>query len=304
MNPQFKKTIIFISGTILIIFLLQYNLVPLQINTQIQRASFLADNKKCEEAFNVMEKVLGQRSFLDAYLRVKYVENIKTCAEFYPEKNLEYAIKGVELMKEAVKTRPLYSRLWLFLGSFTTIKANAEQNPEAKANLLKEAGSFFDKASQLAPNHQEILTESAKADMVAKNYQAMKEKSEKCIALDPKLGDCYWTKALSEIYLKDFENAEKDIQLAQDNRFQTNSISSLHQLALAYAVIENFKELAIVYEKLIEINPETAQYHSSLAFTYYNLREYKKAREEAAKFLELMPEAKDEVNAFLKTLPY
>ncbi len=299
-----KPVVIFVLSRALMIFLWQYNFLPFQINGQIQKANFLAEDKKCDQAFNKLDNAINKHSFLDAYIRIKYVEIIKTCAEVNPDKDLEYAKRGTKLMQEAVKIRPLYSRLWLFLGSFTTIKANSEKDPGAKKNLVEEANSYFEKARQLAPNHQEILVEQAKIDMVTGNYQAMKEKAEKCITLDPTLGDCYWTKALSEIYLKDFDEALLDIKTATNGIFSTTSVSSLSQLANAYAATENYKELATTYEKLIEINPGIAQYHSSLAFTYAQMGEYKKAREEAMIFLQLMPEAKDEVDLFLKTLPY
>ncbi|TSC95178.1 MAG: Tetratricopeptide repeat protein [Parcubacteria group bacterium Licking1014_1] len=299
-----KPVLIFVSVLALVIFLWQYNFLPFQINGQTQKAIFLAEDKKCDRAFALMDNVLPRHSFLDAYLRIKYIETIKICAEFYPEKSLEYANRGAELMLEATKIRPLYARLWIFLGSFTTIKASAEKDPALKTALMNEADSYFKKAKELAPNHQEILLESAKIDMVSGNYRAMKEKSEKCVTLDPTIKDCYWIKALSEIYLKDFENAKIDIRNAEKRGFQIASLSSLHQLANAYATVENYDELIIIYQELIKINPHIPQYHSSLAFTYAQTGEYKKARQEAMIFLKLMPEAKEEVNLFLKTLPY
>lgn len=124
------------------------------------------------------------------------------------------------------------------------------------------------------------------------------------LLLDSSLVDCYWMRAISEIYLKDFDKAQLDIKTASNETFNATSTLWLYQLVNAYSATENYKELAATYEKLIEINPKVAQYHSSLAFTYAQLGEYKKAREEAVKFLQLMPEAKNEVDAFLNTLPY
>lgn len=299
-NAPWKKIVIAVLFTALVIFLWQYNLKPLQINAQIQKANFLSESKKCDQAFAILDNILPRHSFLDAYARIKYVEYIKTCAQFFPEKNLAYAQRGVELMKEAVKMRPEYSRLWLFLGSFTTIKANAQQNSDSKKSLIEEADSYLQKASQLAPNHQEVLIEQAKTDMVAGRYQAMKEKAEKCITKDPSLKDCYWTKALSEIYLGDFKKAEEDMQLSG---FQTNTVLLLHQLVNAYATIKNYPKLAKIYNQLITLNPNVPEYHASLAFTYANMKEYKKSRQEASIFLQLMPSAKDEVEMFLKTIP-
>ena len=67
--------------------------------------------------------------------------------------------------------------------------------------------------------------------------------------------------------------------------------------------ISDYKNLAIVFEKLVALNPTAIQYHSSLAVVYKNLGEYAKARQEALKTLELSPASKQNVDAFLSTLP-
>lgn len=70
------------------------------------------------------------------------------------------------------------------------------------------------------------------------------------------------------------------------------------------------EELSItkyLYLQLIANKPKTVIYHFYLARVYKDLGDYEKAREEALKFIELSiklsPDAKDEVDAFLKTLP-
>jgi len=298
-----KGLITGILSVFLILFLWQYNFLPLQINAKINKADGLIVNKKCDEALLLMDGALSSRSFLDGYVRSSYIDEIKKCANIYPENNLAYAKKGVEILQEAVKIRPLYSRFWIFLGSFTTIEANSKETAIEKNDLLNQANSYFDKALKLAPNHQEVIIEQAKANMVAGNYNLMKQEAENCIAKDPSLGECYWVKGLSEIYLKEPDIAASDIKKAEDQRFDTSSVLSLHQLVNVYADTKNYKDLANVYEKLITLRPEVPEYYSSLAFTYYQLGEYQNAHDKALKFLELMPEAKSEVNAFLDMLP-
>jgi len=298
-----KGLIMGILSILLILFLWQYNFLPLQINAKINKADGLIVNKKCDEALSLMDNALSSRSFLDGYIRSSYIDDIKKCANLYPENNLAYAKKGVEILQEAVKIRPLYSRFWIFLGSFTTIEANSKETATEKNDLLSQANSYFNKSLELAPNHQEVIIEQAKANMVAGNYALMKQEAEDCIAKDQSLGECYWIKGLSEIYLKDKDNAANDIKKAEEKRFNTSSVLSLHQLVNVYADTKNYTELAAVYEKLITLRPDVAEYYSSLAFTYYQLGEYEKSREKALKFLELMPEAKAEVESFLKLLP-
>lgn len=300
-NPK-KRAVAIILFCVLLLFLWQYNIKPFLINIQINMADYLISKKDCPDGFQKMEKILPQHSFLDSFLRIQYIRAIQKCAENNPANSVIYAQKGAELLQEAVKIQPFYSRSWIFLGAFTTIIANAEKDQVKKNNLLSEADRYLKKANELAPNHQEIILEQAKIELIRQDYPVMKEKAKECILLDPNLGDCYWFKALSEIYLKDFNSARDDINKASNGIFYATSILSLQQLVNAYTSVENYKELVATYKKLIDKSPQTPKYHSALAFAWAKIGEYKKARYEALIFLRLMPEAKDEVDYFLKTL--
>ena len=297
---KYKTPIIIVLFILLVLFLWQYNILPLKINAEINKASDLANRKYCGRALGLMDKILPKHSFLDSYARMEYVEFTKTCNDYFPENNLTYIKRGAELISEAVKIQPLYTRYWILLGSSTTILAAQEKNADAKNNLLKQASSYFDKAGQLGPKHQEVLIGRAKMEIVAGDYEKAKKYSEKCIALDPNLGDCYWYLGLAQIYLKDIAAAKKTMQAAD---YDINSKVSLGELSDAYGSISDYKDLVPVYEKLIALNPNVAQYHSSLAFFYKQLGEYGKARQEALMVLKLSPESKENVDAFLKTLP-
>ena len=109
--------------------------------------------------------------------------------------------------------------------------------------------------------------------------------------------------ALSEIYLKDTGDADKNILIASGKGYSTNSVTSLNELSNAYVSIPDYQGLASVFEKLIAINPNIAQYHSILSFIYKELGQYDKARQEALIVLKLSPESKSNMDAFLKTLP-
>lgn len=288
---------------ILGIFLWQYNILPFYLNTQINIAQNLTDEKQCDQAFAIMNNMLASHSFLDSYARLEYVELTKTCTVFYPQNNSAYLQKDITLINEALKIQPLYTRYWIFLASASDDLATGQTDATAKDNLLTQAAADLQQALQLAPRHQEIPIEQANMEMIAGNYTDMQSYAEKCIALNPSLGDCYWYLGLSQIYLKDITNAQKNIQLAADKKYNTDSAASLGQLSNAYGAIQDYQDLVIIYEKLVLENPNVAQYHSSLAFFYKALGEYSKARAEAMIVLQLSPESKENVEAFLATLP-
>jgi len=302
-NSARKKLLLCILAIVLAIFLWQYNIVPLKINAEINKAGILAKQKQCPAAFNILDTNLQKHSFLDSYNIMQYIEIEKICANYYPENGLTYAKKGTELLTEAVKLQPLYSRYWIWLSSLTTNLAIQEGNTETKNSLLKQSTSYLDKASQLAPKHEEILIERARIEMAGENYKKMQEYSKKCISLSPSIGDCYWYLGLSEIYINDKIGADKDILLAASKGYDTNSGISLSEIANAYGSIPDYKNLVLTLEKLVTLSPNSTDYRSLLATLYKKLGDYSKARQEALKILQLSPESKQNIDQFLNTLP-
>jgi tetratricopeptide (TPR) repeat protein len=132
----------------------------------------------------------------------------------------------------------------------------------------------------------------------------MHEYAEKCILLNYELGSCHFYLGISKIYLKEFDEGKKEIKIAKEKGYYTETKGSLDMQADAYEKMKDYKNLAEVYENYIKLDYNNAQYHSSLAFVYSLIGEYNKARQEAMIVLELSPEAKENVDAFLKTLPY
>ncbi len=301
---KYKKTILAFLFVLLVWFLWQYNIVPFYINAEVNKASDFVKQKNCAATFITMNKELQNHSFLDSYVRLEYGEFIKNCNDYYPQNSSVYMKKGLEVIGQALKMQPLYTRYWIFMASATNSLAAKETNADTKNNLITQAKYYLDQAIKLAPNHQEIIIEQARMEMNAGDYQKMQSYSNDCIALNADLGDCYWELALSQIYLKDINNAQKNIEIAGSKGYSINSEVSLGQLADAYYFITDYRTLASIYEKLIIINQSSAQYHSSLAFFYSKLGEYAKARHEAMEALKRSPESKPNVDAFLRTLPY
>ena len=299
-----KNTAATILLSALVLFLWQYNFVPLRINAKINTAGALVYQKNCRGVFFIMDDVLARRSFLDAYARLQYMYFTQGCATEYPGGVTAYNPRIMYVLEEAAKIHPLYTRFWIFLGTFANIQASLEKNPDQKTVILETANTYLQKADMLSPNHQEIIIEQIKTYMLSGDYENMKNEAQKCVATYPEAGECYWLLGISKIYDKDFASAKKYMETASQKEFNTHSILALYDLADAYSVIKDYKNLSLVYEQLIESKPTAAQYHASLAFIYRELGEYQKARKEALALLKLAPEKKDEVDAFLQTLPY
>jgi len=104
--------------------------------------------------------------------------------------------------------------------------------------------------------------------------------------------------------LGDEPTGEKSIELAKQKGYLSDSQVAYNQLALAYTINKSYKKLIPIYDSLLAFDGSNIQYRASLASIYKELGDYKNARAQALKIIELNPEMKNEVDEFLKTLSY
>lgn len=293
-----RKVIIFFLGLFCIWFLWQFALKPISINAKINR--YITAN--CRQKLEGIEKLLPKKSFLDGFLRLKYLEEIKSCDKYISSDENNYIKKAIESLKYALKKRPDYTRSWILLADFNNTLLAKENNPEIKKSILMQSEEYLKTAQKLSPRRPEILVSLAGAYFASEDYQKMEKSSTACVKTDPSLNSCYWYLGLSEILLGKTEQGKKDIETAKNMDYEQETRPRLSQLALVYTKTENMKELAPIYENLLKIDPDNIQFKATLTFVYKELGEYKKAREMALEILKSNPEMKDEIDEFLKTL--
>ncbi len=275
-----------------------FNIRPLQINKEIKIARYQAKNGDYQGALNRMETLLGSHTFLDHYLRLNYIDIINECLEKSSEPVQELlAQKAIKILKENVKIRPLYTRNWLLLGNYTNVLIE-----KGRRDFKTEANYYFEKANELSPKRQEVFIGWLKTDFLTGDYSKAKEKAQKCINLDPGSMECWWLIGLSNIYLDKIEEAQKNIETASRLGYSVNAEFSLLQLVNVYTDVKNHQELLKIYPKLIAKRSNNPQYHASLAVVYKELGDFENAKKEALIALELMPEAKEQIEEFLKGL--
>ncbi len=295
-----RKIIVPVLLILLIWFIWSFNIKPLQINKEINLAIYESENNYCDQALERMENVIPQKSILDGYLRIKYLEVINNCiqekdiTESYP-----LAKKAQEILEENVQIMPYFTRNWLWLGKYSNILLEHWQEDGAE----KKAAIAFEKANILSPKRQEVLEGWAKTDLLTGQYQQAKEKAKECIELNKSFAGCWWLKALSHIYLEDLEKADQYMETAREKRYRVKSKEALLDLTKAYVEIANHSRLLETYPELIKLEPEEPQHYASLAFVYQALGMTEEAKKQALKIIELFPEHKAEAEEFLKQLP-
>jgi tetratricopeptide (TPR) repeat protein len=224
------------------------------------------------------------------------------------DQTIEMLKEGVKAGQEAAKIEPSYTRTWIFIAFFDN---NLMQN-QNDLSLEKDAVDSLQKAAVLSPYRFETYKEWARTYLIVADYKNALDKANECLRINPGYGTCDWYKALADLGLKNKSEYEKYLALAKDNGFDTGSDESLKSIIMIYiqltaknpSDLDSYKEMAKIYKQLSNTFSNNYQYHASLAFVYRALGDYADARIEAQKVLELSPESKQNVEDFLKTLPY
>ncbi len=297
-NAFQKKPALIVFLLLIFLFLWIWNIWPFYLNGQIIYAKNLAGGKKCDKAVLIMNDVWEKSNMLKSYATLKYSDFLKNCVSFYPEKEVEYATKGLKILEISSAMQPKFTRTWLFMGGFANVLAAREKNIDSRNKLLSKAMDYLKKARNLSPGRQEIIIEMAKNYIVAQDYQAMKGLAYECINIDKSNGECYWYLGISEIFLGDQESGKKHIQESKEKNYNNPPYI---QLGAAYISQKNYKDAAEAYRMLIAIYPENANYHAAMAVLLREIGDYNKAVTEALEVFRLLPNDK-EAEEFLKSL--
>jgi O-antigen ligase len=287
-----------ILGLCLIIFLWQYNLVPFQINTQINIAQELAKEKKWQESFKILEEQSKIKTFFLPYANSVYLKLLVDRIAAHPDETNTLSKKIAEIAKNNTGLQPYNSENWLRLGESLTILAQEKNDPE----IAKKAETAAQEALKLSPKDPVIFLASFMADVAVKDFRGAEDKSAYCLKTFPEIKECPWLSGLINIYSNNIEKGKDFVAKAREKGYPIESETSLSQLSLAYLENKNYKEMLPIYQKLISTNGSQAQYKTALALLYKYLGEYDKARELALEILKTNPELKNSVDEFLRTL--
>ncbi len=335
-----RYVIIFILFFVLLWFLWSGNIKPLLINKKINQYVFLSENiysehytnsilakKKEQLLLQKMDELLEDKSVIDNYIRLQYIDIISKATSVIPEKTPELSLKAINILRECQKLRPYYTRSWLYEVIYINkyLESNPHIDEKTKEQLNQEALACIKKAEKLSPHKPDIFIALTANFLINKEYEKAKETAEKCIQIAPNNGQCWWAKSLALIGLKNIPQSIKAMEIAKEKGYQTDTKYALGQLVTLYSQLakktgkkEYYQKLAFLYQKLIEVDkkeikeleekkgikrPENFQFHASLAYVYKILGEYEKARKEAEIVLKLSPSSKKAVENFLKSLP-
>jgi len=276
-------------------------------------ANIYSDTKNCNQAITLVDKISFSDSIIGEYIKTQGAQIIQKCSQPGSAQAVDLAKKVVAILQKNIDINPHHTPDWLILGQYLNILLEEKIKLETTANfsspeilaLIERANSAFKKASELSPKRPEIYKNWLKTGIVVSDYNLAQEKAQKCVSLAPDDGECYWLSATVSGYQKNTDEFNRLLESAKQKGYNTEDLSSLQQLANMYIKTNEYAKMPDIYLKMIALTPDNkqkAQLYASLATVYKQLGQIQKAREAALTSLDLMPEAKQTVDEFLKSL--
>ena len=159
------------------------------------------------------------------------------------------------------------------------------------------------KALEISPTFVRAYFETGQAYINKHEPGKAREEFKKAVELNPEAGISYWYLGLVEADLGNYKEAEAAIdQSVKVVDSYSLSESDYSKVVNVYNHTGNYIKLAWVFEELIGLGPNNAQYHASLASVYAKLGKLDKAVVEAKKAAELDGSFDAEAKAFVKSL--
>lgn len=257
-SEYFKYSLALIAGIATIFFLYELN-VPGYLASRTLINAFQSSNQaRFDEAFNNFTKAINYDSFGTTEVREHFSSfafqfSRSASPGATPQlKNTVYS-KAVSEMEKQVKEAPGDIRYLLFLA---TLQNGASQYNEGIKNLLR--------AVDLSPKKQALLFELASAYINQKDYPRAVDVAKRAFELETSFDDARKIYAIASIY-------NGNVSLADSLFVEAHKtpIVADERLINAYVSQKRYDRVAETWEALVAENPDNAQYHISLAASYY-----------------------------------
>ena len=199
------------------------------------------------------------------------------------------------------------------------VEKNIKENPidylpylyASRLNILlgkDNPGSFYNdkalsyslKALELSPTFIRTYYEIAQAYINKKDYKKAIEYFQKAVDLNPETVLSYWYLGAAKFESGDASGL-RDMEKALSSGYSPNEQEYL-RLVNVYLINKDFSKIAGIYEKIIVINPNNAQYFASLATAYANIGRIDDAVAMARRAVQVDPSFEADARAFVRSL--
>ncbi|HTL39267.1 MAG TPA: O-antigen ligase family protein [Methylomirabilota bacterium] len=195
------------------------------------------------------------------------------------ESLLDSSISVMVKATEEIKNNPRY---WFKLANLYYYRASvAHKANQDYSEYVSKSEDALNKAIELVPSRVEFLLLSVKLKLLHNDYAGIDSDLTKIFSIVPADPNSAWQK---------------------DGNNKSDLFQILNTLIRNFNAKRDYNKVIFLYQGEIKINPSDPQLYSELAAVYAESGDKENARLTALKILELKPEAKDEVEEFLKTL--
>ena len=240
-------------------------------------------------AFNNFQKAISYDSFGTAEARehlTKFANKVLTSPFLGKEFKQEVFSYAAGQMRDQIERSPTDIRYMMFL-----------------ANLYNRAGQpdkalpVLERALKLSPKKQMIYFELGSAYVNKKEYDKAEKVLKQAYDLEPSYAEAAKIYAVALIYNKKEREAEELLK----KRFGSEILPE-QRFVSAYLAAGDYERVVEVWKKIIEKNPNNAQYYVSLAATYLQIGQRDKAIESLEKAIELEPRFKEQGEYYINEI--
>lgn len=289
-QDDYKKPAFSAIAAIAVIFIIYFINVPGLLAANNILAAFKERNAgNLQNAFGRFEKALSYNSFGSTEAREHFANFASQCAD-QPNLGDDFKAKvfnaaSVE-MKKQIEQSPGDIRYMVFLGSLYN-----------KGKQYNNAIEILQKAIEFSPKKQQLYFELGSSYLNTREYKKAVEVLKTAFDLDPAFDDARKIYATALI----FDGQEEAASRLLKERYGIDIIAD-ERLLRAYSEKKNFFMVAAIWEKFVERNPNSAQYHVSLGASYLQIGERKKAIEQLEKAIELEPKFKQQGEYYINEI--
>jgi len=200
-----------------------------------------------------------------------------------------------QAIDKSIANDPLYSKNYLVMAKIYQLAKNYDKE------YLDKSIDLLKKALSLSSNRLVIYNGLAQAYFYKKDFERSIGYLKRSIPYDSDIGRSYYNLGVMQLLAGKTEEGKESIGLARYNNYRF-SINDYSRLVNIYIELKKYQEAIECYKKAIEINPNRVDLYTGVAAIYKEIGDKEKAREFALKILEINPEMKEAVEAFLGTL--
>jgi O-antigen ligase/tetratricopeptide (TPR) repeat protein len=293
-----------ISSIALVLALLILFHTPFLKDMKAISAAYSAFGNDWEEVIHQLETV-GTHGFeFDPSLLASNAENMASSSIEIDTASAEHHQRLFEISTSAyIKTTEVYPLRAIYLSEYLTLLSLS--TGIETVNLERDMDDIEQKAAriaELAPNRIERYWQLAMLAEVDGEYEDAISIIQEGLVAVPNSATLNW---FMGTYLMNTEsNSAPDyMYIAIDNHFQAAKKDQLFWLINHFVEKQEFEKASIVIIRTLNIFPDEYQLYTNLAAAYMQLGEFEKAKESAKSILKFDPTYKDQVDAFINSIP-